>query len=55
MTDLERDLALKITTGQTVGAGIFMSEAEYKAYAARIHGITEQRITELVRELLGGG
>ena len=27
MTDLERELALKITTGQTVGAGIFMNVA----------------------------
>ena len=55
MTDLERELALKITTGQTVGAGIFMNEVEYKAYAARTYGLTEQRITELVRELLEGG
>lgn len=55
MTELERELALKITTGQTVGAGIFMNEVEYKAYASRTYGITEQRITELVRELLEGG
>ena len=55
MTTTERELALKITTGQTLGAGIFMNEVEYKAYAARAYGITEQRITELVRELLEGG
>ena len=55
MTDFERDLALKITTGQTVGAGIFMNDVEYKAWCVRVHGVTEQRITELVRELLGGG
>ena len=55
MTTTERELALKITTGQTLGAGIFMNEVEYKAYAARTYGITEQRITELVRELLEGG
>ncbi len=55
MTSTERELALKITTGQTLGAGIFMNEVEYKAYAARTYGITEQRITELVRELLEGG
>ena len=55
MTTAERELALKITTGQTLGAGIFMNEVEYKAYAARTYGITEQRITELVRELLEGG
>jgi hypothetical protein len=55
MTATERELALKITTGQTVGAGIFMNEQEYKSYAARTYGLTEQRITELVRELLEGG
>ena len=55
MTATERELALKITTGQTVGAGIFMNEGEYKAYASRTFGITEDRMTELVRELQEGG
>ena len=55
MTDTERELAVNITTGQTVGAGIFMNAVEYKAYASRTFGITEKRITELVRELLEGG
>lgn len=54
MTDYEKDLALKITTGKTVGHGIFMNEQEYKSWAARVYGVTEQRITELVRELLEG-
>ena len=55
MTDTERELAVNITTGQTVGAGIFMNAVEYKAYASRTYGITEKSITELVRELLEGG
>ena len=55
MTATERELALKITTGQTVGAGIFMNAVEYKAFASRTYGISEKRITELVRELLEGG
>ena len=55
MTDFERDVAVKITTGQTIGAGIFMNDVEYKAWASRTYGLTEQRITELVRELLEGG
>ena len=55
MTDTERELAVNITTGQTVGAGILMNAVEYKAYASRTYGITEKRITELVRELLEGG
>ena len=55
MTPTERELATKITTGRTLGAGIFMNEVEYKAFASRTYGITEQRITELVRELLEGG
>lgn len=54
MTDFERDVAVKITTGQTIGAGIFMNDVEYKAWCVRTYGLTEQRISELVRELLEG-
>ena len=52
MTDKERELMIKIRCQQQLGQGMFLNDVEFKAWAAKTYGISEQRLTELQKELL---
>lgn len=52
MTPQERELMINIRCQQQLGKGMFLNDAEFKAWAAKTYGISEVRLTELQRELL---
>ena len=52
MTPAERELMIAIRCQQRLGQGMFLTDTEFKAWASRTYGISEQRITDLQRELL---
>jgi len=52
MTPAERELMINIRCQQQLGKGMFLNDAEFKAWAAKTYGISEQRLTDLQRELL---
>ena len=54
MTEAERELALKATTQMQVGNGLFMNDREFKAQFCKENGVTEGRLTKLVKALLAG-
>ena len=54
MTDAERALALKATTQMQLGNGMFINDREFKAQFCKENGITDDYLTDLVRQLLDG-
>ena len=52
MSPAERELMVKIRCQQQLGRGMFLNDVEFKAWAAETYGISEQRLTELQKELL---
>ena len=54
MTDAERELAIKATTQMQLGNGMFINDREFKAQFCKENGVTDDRLTELVRQLLDG-
>lgn len=54
MTEQERQLATKATTQLRLGNGLFMNDREFKAWFCKENGLTEPRLTQLVKDLLDG-
>ena len=52
MTTAERELMLTIRQQAVVGNGLFMNEVEFKAWACRTYNISEQKLTQLMREVI---
>ena len=52
MTAAEKELMLKIRQQQVLGEGMFVGDAEFKAWAAKEYNISEARMTELMKEVL---
>ena len=52
MTEQEKELCLKIRAQQILGNGMFMFDAEFKAWACKTYDISEARLTELMREVI---
>ena len=52
MTPQERELMINIRCQQRLGQGLFLNDVEFKAWAAKTYGISEQRLTELQKEVL---
>lgn len=52
MTPQEREVMLNIRCQQKLGRGMFLSETEFKAWAAETYNISEARMTELMKEVL---
>ena len=52
MTDKERELMVAIRQQQVLGQGMFLSGAEFKAWACKTYDITEARLTQLMREVI---
>ena len=51
MTPEERELMINIRCQQQLGEGMFLNDEEFK-WACKTYNITEQRLTELQKELL---
>ena len=52
MTNAERELMIAIRCQQRLGRGMFLSETEFKAWACHHYNISEERLTELQKEVL---
>lgn len=52
MTNAERELCLKIRAQQILGNGMFLFDAEFKAWACKTYGIKEARLTQLMKEVI---
>lgn len=52
MTPQERELMIKIRCQQKLGQGMFLNDVEFKAWACKTYGISEQRLTDLQKEVL---
>lgn len=53
MTTAEKELMIKIRCQQVLGKGMFLNDVEFKAWAAKEYNLSESRLTELQKELLG--
>ena len=52
MTNAEKELMIKIRQQAVVGNGLFMNDVEFKAWACRTYNIKEDRLTQLMREVI---
>ena len=52
MSPAERELMINIRCQQKLGRGMFLNDVEFKAWAAKTYDISEERLTELQKELL---
>ena len=52
MTEAERKLMIQIRQQQVVGNGMFLYGAEFKAWACKTYGIKEERLTQLMKEVI---
>lgn len=52
MTTAERELMIKIRQQAVVGNGLFMNEVEFKAWACRTYNIKEEKLTQLMKEVI---
>ena len=50
MTNQERELMVAIRQQQVLGQGMFLTEAEFKAWACKTYNIDESRLTQLMKE-----
>ena len=50
MTSKERQLVRDIRQAQRFGVGMAMSDGEFKGWAVQQYGISEEKLTDLMRE-----
>ena len=50
MTTAEKELMIKIRCQQVLGQGMFLNDVEFKAWACKEYGISEARLTQLMKE-----
>ena len=52
MTNAEKELMIKIRQQAIVGNGLFMNDVEFKAWACKTYNIEEDRLTQLMKEVI---
>lgn len=50
MTQDERELCILIRTQWRLGYGMFVDDVEFKAWACNTYDLTEERLTQLMKE-----